>query len=123
MKNIFFFCLVTIAVISCKEDEPSLSEFRFDVNSTGIISEGVATKTVSETNTLFEIHNLSRTNDPSEMISLRDIPFKDAKCTFGCKDISVILNNVDSTSQIANSYKAIAGNLIMESPVNGIIVF
>lgn len=29
MKNIFLFCLVAIAVISCKEDEPSLSEFRF----------------------------------------------------------------------------------------------
>lgn len=121
MKNTFLFCLVAIALISCKKDEPSIREFRFDLNSTGIISEGVATKAISPTETLFEVHNLPRSTKSSEMISFGDIRFEGEKSTYSCNDISVTLNNVDSISHIAYSYTAVHGNLVMESPSNGII--
>jgi len=121
MKNILLFCLVAIALISCKEDEPSIREFRFDMNSSGIISEGVATRAISPTETLFEVHNLPRSTKPSEMISFGDIRFNGERSTYSRNDISVSLNNIDSISHIAYSYVAVNGNLVMESPANGII--
>lgn len=121
MKSIFLFCLVSIAIISCKEDEPSFSEFRFDKNGVMVNSEGVATKTISGADTTFEIHNLSRNSNSTESISFSDIPFEEHKFTYGWKDISIILNTVDPVSHTAYAYTAVGGELIVESLSNGIL--
>lgn len=121
MRNVFLLILLAVAIVSCRKDEQKYKEFSFKINSSRIISEGIATKAISPTETLFEVHNLPRSTKPSEMISFGEIRFEGEKSTYSCDDISVTLNNVDSISHIAYSYTAVHGNLVMESPANGII--